>query len=251
LSQASDAPNEPRSYQEGEPAADPVTHDIDGVVKIRAGENPNYPAWLAPGANAETVAAFRQYGCEQFAEFGINYGDTSLEIARHLNGRGTIHLFDFQHNVDFVVNRLKSEGFENVKGHGCSSKLLDSYNWSLSLLLQAGQPPTFDYCFIDGAHSWNVDALTFFLADRLLTVGGYIDFDDYSWAMASSPTVAPKVFPRTTELYTDQQIEDQQVKRIVDLLVKPHPRYAPVVENKIYRKLAHDGGGIRGHEIPS
>jgi hypothetical protein len=58
--------------------------------------------------------------------------------------------------------------------------------------------------------------LTFFLVDRLLEVGGYIDFDDYNWSLAISPTLAPDKFPRTLEMYTSEQIEDRQVKRVVD-----------------------------------
>jgi hypothetical protein len=48
----------------------------------------------------------------------------------------------------------------------------------------------------------------------------------------------PDVFPATAKLYTDEQIEERQVALVVDLLVRPDPRYEEVVENKIFRKRA-------------
>lgn len=124
--------------------------------------------------------------------------------------------------------------------HGNTHKTLDCYNWSLMKLLQQHDQPIFDYVFLDGAHTWNVDALTFFLADRLLKTGGHLDFDDYDWSIGSSPSLNPKVYPRTRKLYTEEQIAERQVKLIVDLLVKTNPRYVEVIPNKIYRKIRPD-----------
>lgn len=210
------------------------------IVAKRAAANPDYPVTLKSAANEQTVDAIKKSGCTQIAEFGILDGDTSIAIARHLNNRGRLSLFDFQHNVDLVLDRMKQEGFHNIYGYGCSSRLLDNYNWSLSSLMASDNPPTFDYVFIDGAHTWNVDALTFFLIDKLLAVGGYMDFDDYDWSIASSPTSSPRVFPRTLDFYTDEQIQDRQIKRVIDVLVSKHPRYRTVVKNKIFQKIADD-----------
>lgn len=217
------------------------TSDMAKVFEKRADANENYPSQLITNINKVTVETFTRFNCKRYAEFGVNLGSTALEIARHLNGSGEIYLFDFQYNVDFVAELLRSNGFDNVHRYGSSAKLLDSYNWPLSCLLQRQDGPLFDYCFIDGAHTWNVDALTFFLVDRLLAVGGLIDFDDYDWSLGKSPTLAPHVFPKTTEFYTDEQITDEQVKRVVDLLVKTSPRYEAIVEDKVYRKIANDG----------
>lgn len=90
-----------------------------------------------------------------------------------------------------VKQKLNEAGFFNVIAHGNSRKTMDSYNWSLMKLLQVRREPFFDYVFIDGAHVWAIDALTFFLVDRLLKPGGYIDFDDYDWTIRNSPSVNP------------------------------------------------------------
>lgn len=217
------------------------TSSLNEVFARRAIANSNYPSELVTGLNQKTIETFARSGCKRFAEFGVNLGATTLEIAKHLKGDGEIYLFDYQYNVDYVGELLQSNGFSNFHRFGSSSKLLDSYNWPLSQLLEKQSGPLFDYCFLDGAHIWHIDALTFFLVDRLLAVGGYVDFDDYNWSLAISPTLAPHLFPKTSEFYTDEQIKDRQVKRVVDLLVKTSPRYVEIVENKIYQKIANEG----------
>ena len=87
-------------------------------------------------------------------------------------------------------------------------------------LLQESPAPLFDYIYLDGAHTWAIDALAFFVADLLLKPGGYIDFDDYSWTIDGSPTVNPRVYPRIREMYTDEQMQTRQVASIVELLVR-------------------------------
>ncbi|MDQ3678046.1 MAG: class I SAM-dependent methyltransferase [Actinomycetota bacterium] len=186
--------------------------------------------------NKQTVDFFKASGCRTFAEIGVYKGDTSRKIADHLAGKGEIHLFDFDDNVARVVSGLRAAGHENIVAHGNSRKLMDSYNWSLMRLLREHPEPLFDYVFLDGAHTWGFDALAFLLLDRLLVDGGCMDFDDYWWTAARSPTMNPEVFQATSKLYTEEQIEERQVALVVDLLVRRDPRYEEVVENKIFRK---------------
>ena len=189
-------------------------------------------------ANTQTVEFFKASGCRRFAEIGVYNVDTSRNIAEHLSREGEIHLFDFEDNVAAVASTLKAAGHENVVAHGNSRKLLDSYNWSLMRVLRDHPEPPFDYVFLDGAHTWALDALAFLLIDRLLADGGYLDFDDYWWTAARSPTMNPDAFPATSKLYTQEQIEERQVALVVDLLVRRDPSYEEVVENKIFRKRA-------------
>lgn len=188
--------------------------------------------------NGGTVEFFKASGCRRYAEIGVYQGDTSREIAAHLAGDGELHLFDFDDNVARVASDLRASGHENVVAHGNSRRLLDSYNWSLMRVLRDHPAPVFDYVFLDGAHTWALDALAFLLLDRLLVEGGYLDFDDYWWTAERSPTMNPHAFPATSKLYTEEQIGERQVALIVDLLVRRDPRYEEVVENKIFRKGA-------------
>jgi len=176
--------------------------------------------------------------CKVIAEVGVGVGSTSMAIAQWLDGKGMLHLFDFQERVDMVAEQLRQKGYRNVVAHGNSKRLLDSYNWSLMKLLREHEHPIFDYVYLDGAHTWAVDALAFFLIDRLLRPGGYIDFDDYDWTISSSPTVNPKVYPIMNKLYTPEQVNEPNVKLIVDLLVRRDASYEEVIPNKIFRKLS-------------
>jgi predicted O-methyltransferase YrrM len=190
------------------------------------------------GANSASVDFFATTDCLVYAEIGVYKGDTAMKIARHLAGRGEIHLFDFDDRVDRAARRLRGAGHRNVITHPNSRLLLDSYNWSLMHLLAAHDEPLFDYVFIDGAHTWSLDALAFLLVDRLLRSGGYVDFDDYSWSLRRSPSMNPHAFPDVERLYTAEQIDEPQVALIVDLLVRRDPRYTEIVPDKIFRKDA-------------
>lgn len=172
----------------------------------------------------------------QIAEFGIWKGGTSYQFARFLDGQGILHLFDYEDNVAEVKERLAGAGYPNVQAWGASYKYLDSYNWSLMKILKTAREPSFDYVYLDGAHTWAIDALTFFLCDKLLRPGGYVDFDDYLWRLRGS-SLDPERVPETGLLYTDEQIDERQVKLIVDVLVKRDPRYREIVPNKIYQKI--------------
>jgi predicted O-methyltransferase YrrM len=215
--------------REIEPVTGPVQASESGCVPDRI---------AVRKANRQTLRFLRSTTSRTIAEVGIYKGYTSREIAKYLGGEGELHLFDFENRVAAVIAELNAEGYQNIFGHGNSGKLLDSYNWSLMRLLQEHSSPIFDYVFLDGAHTWAVDALAFLLSDRLLKVGGYIDFDDYEWSLERSPSQNPSAFPLTAQLYTEEQIGEKQVALIVDLLVKRDPRYVEVVTNKIFRKIA-------------
>jgi len=217
---------------------------LDNVVRGR-----DYPAMMnVPEANQETLRflreSLRSQAVTRVAEIGVYEGETSEQIARLLGDGGTLDLFDFQERVDDVAARLRRVGLENFRVYGNTHKTFDSYNWSLMRLLEENDTPIYDYVFIDGTHTWPIDALTFFLTDRLLKVGGHIDFDDYTWSLAASATMNPIVFPRTAQNFTDEQIHEQHVRLIVDLLVKRSARYREVLKDKIYEKVrAEDGDG--------
>jgi predicted O-methyltransferase YrrM len=189
-------------------------------------------------ANAGTVAFFAQSGCRRYAEIGVYKGHTALAIAELLAGDGEIHLFDYEDRVAAVAAQLRAAGHDNVVTHPNSRRLMDSYNWSLMQVLAARGEGCLDYVFLDGAHTWVHDALAFFLADRLLAPGGYLDVDDYAWTLRASPSMNPQAFPDVERLYSDEQIDTRQVALVVDLLIRTDERYEELVENKVFRKCA-------------
>jgi len=176
------------------------------------------------------------------AEIGVGnnpaLGSTSFKLARIFN---ELHLFDFEHilkNRSASLARCnRTGGYATVVTHGNSPKAKDSYAYSIKRLLRlpAAQRPVFDYVYIDGAHEWMHDGFAFLLMDMMLRPGGVVDFDDYAWSIASSATAGPRA--RADGKYTEEQMNEPQVKEVVDLLVLTNPRYSTVETNRRYVKL--------------
>ncbi|GAB3596160.1 hypothetical protein GCM10027446_22630 [Angustibacter peucedani] len=228
--------SEPTSEASSEASSEPTDGAAD-VDLLTGDERANYPSSVrVAGPSQGTLDFLRTTSCRQIAEIGIYQGHTSREIARWLDGEGELHLFDFEDKVDAVADQIRADGYTNVRTFPSSYKLLDSYNWPLAQLLAEHTEPIYDFVFIDGAHTWAVDALTTLLADRLLKPGGYLDLDDYAWTLAGSPSLRPSAFPLTARMYTQEQIEAQQVKMICDLLLRRDDRYEEVVPDRIFRK---------------
>ena len=153
-------------------------------------------------ANSKTMDFIKDKHCRMIAELGVYQGHTSMAFAKYLNGEGSLHLYDFEDRVRTVAAELERAGFHNVQSFGCSYRYRDSYNWALGKAIATHGEPIYDYIFLDGAHDWAIDALATLLSDRLLKVGGYLDFDDYGWTLAESPSLNPRAFPLTAKLYT-------------------------------------------------
>lgn len=185
-------------------------------------------------------------------EIGIGVGATSYHIAKFLDNKGAFHLFDYLESTVHIKRLLTMEGFTNIHAHGATFKKLDSYNWNLLGLLQKESAPIFDYVFLDGAHTFPVDGLAFFLVDLLLKPGGCIDFDDYHWTLSSHIAGSKEEYAKedaadkdhgsfmqwSLEAFTPQQLNMKQVGLVVEFLAKRTGRYKELVPEKLYMKMA-------------
>lgn len=183
--------------------------------------------------NAETVEWVARTGALNVAELGVYRGHTTREMARVLPEEGSLDLFDFTDVVAPLAESIRASARCTVRAHGNSRALRDSYCWSLARLLAEHDRPIWDYVFIDGAHTWDVDGFAFLLVDRLLRPGGHVDFDDYGWTLMKSPTM--RDLPITRTCYTSEQMAAKQVAMVIDLLVT-RSGYTEMVPHKIFRK---------------
>jgi predicted O-methyltransferase YrrM len=203
-------------------------------------ENINAPGFetlsTADASVCENVAALIADGAAHpiVAEIGVGVGATSRELATILDNHGELHLFDFEGKIRELVADLGELGYHNIIGFGNTRRHWDSYNWSLIKQIERVPGPVYDYIYLDGAHTVTHDALAFFLCDRLLKVGGCIDFDDYFWSVSKSRWMANDRY----DFMTEEQVQEQQIKLVIDTLVVPDPRYAEITPNKVYRKIA-------------
>lgn len=101
-----------------------------------------------------------------------------------------------------------------------------SYTWELKRMLEQPEHPEFDFVFIDGAHTFDVDALAFLLVDELLAPDGWVLFDDLDWSLAGSPSMSSLDWVRA--LPTDRQ-QAHQIRSIVEVVV-PSRDYDDVLE---------------------
>jgi predicted O-methyltransferase YrrM len=161
---------------------------------------------------------------ESILELGFNHGVSTCYMAAALSehGRGSIVTIDLElarhhaPNIEQLLDRIGERHRVEVFYEPTS------YTWRMMRFLEENPVPRFDLCYLDGAHSWFIDALAFFLVDRLLRPGGWIIFDDLDWTYATSPTLKNKASVRS--MPPDEQTTPQ-VRQIYELLVKPHPSY--------------------------
>jgi predicted O-methyltransferase YrrM len=97
-----------------------------------------------------------------------------------------------------------------------------SFTWELMRMMQTQPNRRFDFCFIDGGHTWDVTGYSFFLVDRLLESGSWILFDDLDWSYSKSPSLRNS--PQAKRL-SEEEFTAKQVGLVFDLLVGRHDGY--------------------------
>lgn len=185
-------------------------------------------------------------------ELGIAHGTGSCYMAAALDekGGGSVTTIDNQSalkrkpNVHQLLAKCQLEKYVNPVFAN------SSYNWELMKLIDQQTKdgvcePLFDFCYLDGAHNFEIDCCAFFLVDKLLKPGGLILFDDLNWTYASSPSLKRTKFVKRM---ADDEKFTPHVKKLVDLMVTGHPNYPDinVMENWVLtRKKDGNSGDLK------
>jgi predicted O-methyltransferase YrrM len=164
----------------------------------------------------------KEHRFERCLELGFAFGVSSVWIGSALewNGFGTLT------SVDLQTAHERRPTAEEIVGRAGLAERVElvyeetSYTWYLQRLLRQqlhdGQiEPVFDFVFLDGAHTWDVDGFALLLVDRLLKPGGWILLDDLDWRL-------------DVERYPDVPDAERklaQVREIWDLLLMPDSSY--------------------------
>jgi len=197
------------------------------------------PGGIPPERGEELYRFIREHRPRNCLELGVGHGASALYIGAALeaNGSGTLT------SVDLTSARNRRPPATDLIHLAGLSDRVDvvfedtSYTWFLHDVLRAqlvgdGEiEPRYDFVFIDGAHTWDVDALAFSLTDRLLRPGGWILFDDLDWKLDGRWGRVP-----------DHQRSLAQVSEIWELLV---------VTNSGYDRFDSDGQWGWAHKSES
>jgi predicted O-methyltransferase YrrM len=180
------------------------------------------PAGMTPERGEQIHRFIRTHRPATCLELGFANGLGALYIGSALeaNGFGTLTSVDRRN-----ARKRSPRAHDLIEQAGLGGRVTlvyedTSYTWFLhdtvrAQLNDAGEiEPCYDFVFIDGAHTWDVDALAFTLADRLLVPGGWILFDDLDWTLDARWRKVP-----------EHQRSLAQVKEIWELLVLTHPGY--------------------------
>jgi predicted O-methyltransferase YrrM len=214
-----------------------------------------YPALTAPEAGKLLYDFVATSDVEDILELGFAHGTSTAYMAAALaeKGAGSVTTIDRpsalsrEPNIHQVIERL-----------GLTSRVrplftASSYNWELMRILQrqmtgSQTSPCFDFCFIDGAHTWETDGFAFLLVDKLLRHDRWVLFDDLHWSLAASPST------KTEKLHalSEDELKTPQILQVFDLLVRAHPAYGEFVVTGSYGwayKRPIEGEGRHRHDV--
>ncbi len=175
------------------------------------------------------------------AEIGIGVGATSIEITKRLRNNDSFYFFSYEQDVMELESDLKNADYCKCKLYpmGNTTATYDSYNWKLSSMYLENEV-SFDLVYLDGAHSLFHDGLATVLLKKLVKPGGLLIFDDIFWTYKNSPTLNPEICPETGENYSEEQIEAEQMKLVLDLFMENDENWARIGDiewQTVYRKI--------------
>ncbi|HTS38116.1 MAG TPA: class I SAM-dependent methyltransferase [Candidatus Solibacter sp.] len=169
---------------------------------------------------------------------------TGLELG-FLHGVSTAYIAAALDEVDgscltaigSTTARDRVPNIEHILGLAGLSRLVKiyyeptSFNWRLMRLLEEDRFESFDFCYINVAHSWYDAGLAFSLAERLVNPGGWVVFNDLSYTFRES---RQRNEPRIKRMPEDEK-SLPQVERVFTLLAESNPYFGS------YRRLGRFG----------
>jgi len=183
-----------------------------------------------------------KYKCKSLCELGTFHGKSSVYIGSVLEelGMGHLYTFDKSQMTPSVIDLLKEFNLENFVTPIIS---VEGYTWDLSDIIQKRELK-FDFCYIDGGHTFESTGLAFILIDLLLEPNGIIVFDDINWTIVKSvKNHGSKILSIST--YRNSTLKQKmipQVKMVCDVIVSNY-RYKLIEELecfnwRVYQKIS-------------
>ena len=168
---------------------------------------------------------------KNLCELGHKHGKSSIYLGSILEeqGFGTLTTFDLLSNkvfpnINTLISEFSLEKFINP------IITIEGYVWGLAKLIKENNNK-FDFCYIDGRHTFESTTLAFVLTDLLLEKNGIIIFDDVNWTVKGSISAFGTAILNipTYRNSTPEQQSTPQVKMVCDLIL-PHYDYTLLEE---------------------
>lgn len=180
-------------------------------------------------------------------ELGIAHGVGSCYMAAALDekGGGSIVTIDNKSALERKPNVHELTEKCGLTKYVTPVFANSSYNWELMKLIDRQTKngvcePLFDFCYLDGAHNFEIDCCAFFLVDRLMKPGGIILFDDLNWTYGKSPSLKDTEWVKKMD---DDEKHTPHIKKLVDLIVSNHPHYHQASTSGEWFLARKKGGG--------
>lgn len=176
----------------------------------------------------------KMHDLRELLELGFFHGKSTAFMAAILEELGRGHIT----TMDMRAARKRRPPIESVLSDLCLTHRVTpiyshrSFTWELRRLLAQVPRPQFDFCYIDGAHTWDGTGFSFLLVDLLLKPGGWVIFDDLEWSIATS-RAAMKNMDRYSA-YSEEEKQAKQVREVWRLLV-PARGYQQIHEEERFR----------------
>lgn len=187
------------------------------VVHAAIGELP-YMTLEEADTLFDFITSRRLHAC---LELGFYHGVSSAYIAAALDemGQGTLVTVD-RHTARQLAPNIEEVLSSVQLTHRVTWFYEEhSYHWRLMKFLEQGWHERFDFCYIDGGHTWTDTGFAFCLVSRLLKPGGWILFDDLHWTHQ-------RAFPHDTVAgMSQEERQTPQVGKVFDLLVRTDPQF--------------------------
>ncbi len=196
------------------------------------------------------VIATRARDC---LELGTGFGATACVMAAAIEeiGGGTVTTVDHMHR--FPVGVVELAQITGLSRYVNAVVHRRGYDWFLLGLLRDRTiggvcEPCFDFCYLDGAHEWEPDALAALLMPRLLRPGAWLMLDDLNYRFRGTET-GPDA---TRSHWSDDELDTAHVGMAYDLLVKTHPDLTQfMLSNTGHIGWARKAGGASAEWLPN
>lgn len=157
-------------------------------------------------------------------ELGFAHGVSTVTIAAALEGNGGGRITGSD-NRSALERDPSAQSLLDRAGLAHRAELHyddTSYTWFLQRRLREQSTtgsivPCYDLVFLDGAHTWDADALAYLLSWKLLRPGGWLLLDDLGWTPDDEYPDLPasqKGFSHVTEVYELLALTDPQVEEV-------------------------------------